>query len=378
MACEIQACASDAQKFPGNIDDEENRSRLEFFATGVENWSSILGDLTFPSEYLTLSREEASALANPLSKHADNDDVIAKRVDAALANLGWSQAFVKLSTRAPKDSPQILDRAKVAFEQQGGTSLPANDRCILFSTLVQENFCMHNGSEAVALLATSERIREDCAWALAAPSFEELCVQIVLRRWDGAIPPASEFRGIAWKGQMHAISQYYHPLHFPELDALRPLIETDLREVFNSLQERLSADGFESCIIDFAWLGKGNVKVIELNPFDGIGLGTMAASTCLFKWDDTEDRKIITEGPFELRCRTSPKSEYDLKKDMNVDWKDIVFPPRWQVGQNGKAKAAPTAALPVPNKGKGKTMHGYQLPSAEVSKTAESQVEGCT
>ena len=109
-------------------------------------------------------------------------------------------AFVKLSTRAPKDSPQILQRASAAFVEQAGSALPANERCILFSTLVQQNFSIRGGKEAVELLAASERVREDCAWALCAPNFEELGLQVVLRRWDGAMPPSSEFRGIVCMG----------------------------------------------------------------------------------------------------------------------------------------------------------------------------------
>ena len=59
------------------------------------------------------------------------------------------------------------------------------------------------------------------------------------------------------------------------------------------------------CIVDFAWLGPGEVIVIELNPFDGVCLGTFPASTGLFLWDDPRDQAVMTgEAPFELRLRT--------------------------------------------------------------------------
>merc|ERR1711937_731249 len=129
---------------------------------------------------------------------------------------------------------------------------------------------------------------------------------------------------------MNAVSQYYHPLHFPELENSRAIISNDLQAVHAKLQPSLSAAGFQNCIIDFAWLGPQDVHVIEVNPFDGIDLGTMAASTCLFLWSDPKDQQTITQGPFDLRLRTSPQSEYDLKRKMNLEWQQIVFPTKWQ------------------------------------------------
>lgn len=48
-----------------------------------------------------------------------------------------------------------------------------------------------------------------------------------------------------------------------------------------------------TCIIDFAYLNHDNIKVIELNPFDGEFLGCFPASTGLFRWDNEKDKKII-------------------------------------------------------------------------------------
>lgn len=352
--------------------EDENTARREFFASGVESWLPILGDLTFPSVSLTLSCEAACALAGAASGYSAGDE-LARAIDAALAERKWAQAFVKLSTRAPKDAPQILEKAAITFAQQGGALLPANERCALFSTLVQQNFCISSGLEAVELLAASERIREDCAWATAAADFDELGLHIVLRRWDGAMPPSREFRGIVWKGKMHAISQYYHALHFPELQELRSLIADELVAVHTSLQANLHTAGFDNCIIDFAWLGKGDIKVIELNPFDGVGLGTMAASTCLFRWDDPDDRHIITEGPFELRLRESPQTEYELKTKMNPDWRQIIFPPRWRVAsateKTTDEKAAAKGYAGEVGKGRGK---GKQKPATFSNSGQES------
>ena len=83
-------------------------------------------------------------------------------------------------------------------------------------------------------------------------------------------------------------------------------------------------------MIDFAWLGPGdgNTLIIELNPFDGVCLGTFPASTGLFLWDDPEDRKIMSgEAAFEFRMREAPLADHLLKAQCNADWRDIVYPP---------------------------------------------------
>jgi len=208
----------------------------------------------------------------------------------------------------------------------------------------------------VELLAASDRVREDCAYALenGGDDYDELGVHLVLRRWDGAIPPSNEFRGIVWNGQMNALTQYYHGLYFPELESLKAAIEGDLRTVHSAMQPRLSAAGFESYLVDLAWLGPGNVRVIEVNPFDGVGLGTMAASTCLFLWDSPEDRRTVMEGPFAFRLRSEPQTEYDLKRKMNSAWREILFPSRWKPSADGVSTAKATGKAKGKATGSGK------------------------
>jgi len=266
------------------LEDESDPTRKEFFASGAENWLSVLEDLTFPSVSLPLSMDMATAFAQG-KLSAQQHNALAHAIDDTLAEKGWPQVFVKLSTRSPKDAPQILQKASATFIDRGGLSLAANERCALFSDLVQENFSVSSGNEAVDLLLASERIHEDCAYAIEAQNYDELGVHIVLRRWDGAIPSSNEFRGIVWQGKMNAVSQYYHPLYFPQLEGVRATIVQDLGFVFDKIEPKLREAGFSNYIIDFAWLGPDKVRVIEVNPFDGVSLGTMAASTCLFSWE---------------------------------------------------------------------------------------------
>jgi len=333
-------------------EDAQQRIRAEFFGSGVEQWLDLLGELTFPTTSVPLSRETCvwlaaraggegwgdskACLAAAGNQEADDcrNDLV-QSIDAALHRHGWDNAFVKLSTRSPKDAQQILEKAKNEFAVHRGVSLCPNERVALFSQLVQDNFAVSCGVDAVALLLGSDRVREDLQYALEASNYEELELHIVLRRWDGAIPIEREFRGIVWNGELNAVGQYYHPLHFPQLEGLRQEISSDLRKVYDELRPRLSKHGFTHCIIDFAWLGPGNVRIIEINPFDGVALGCFPASTGLFRWDDAQDKRTITEGPFELRLRQAPQTEQEIKHKLSTSWRDIIFPATW----SGKAKA---------------------------------------
>lgn len=363
-AAAAQVSAPSAE-VPELSEEGQQAVRAEFFAAGVESWLPLLGDLSFPSVSLPLSREACAALARVCSEGGSSSALDAldggaleRAMDSLLAEKGWPAAFVKLSTRSPKDAPQILAKAKADFQARDGLSVPSlSERARIFSELVQNHFSVSGGREACELLAASTRVREDLEYALEAPRYEELGLHIVLRRWDGPIPVANEFRGIVWAGQMNAVGQYYYSLVFPELEALRGQIERDLQEVYEGLRTKLNEAGFSYCIIDFAWLGPKDVRVIEVNAFNGVTLGCLAQSTGLFLMDKDEDRRIITEGPFELRLRTEAMSDSVLRMKLNNQWRDVIAPlghARASAGSSAaKARAKAPPSVP-PGKGLGK------------------------
>merc|ERR1712232_157531 len=308
--------------------EEKDRIRKDFFAAGAEHWLPLLGDYSFATTSIPLSREMCVALSKKLQGTLDSDrEALEQKIDDVLKGQGWKQAFVKLSVRSPKDSPQILAKATEEFRARNLLEKPLQERTREFAELVQQQFAVSSGREAVGLLTSSDRIVEDLEYALEAPCFDELGPAIICRRWDGALPIASEFRGTVWNGQLNCLSQYYHPLTFPDMLDKREDVARDLLAVWKELRPGIVAAGFTHCIIDFAWLGPQQVKVIELNPFDGITLGCFPGSTGLFLWDNENDRKIMKEGPFEIRMRTEPLSEYELKLKLNVSWREIVAPP---------------------------------------------------
>lgn len=67
--------------------------------------------------------------------------------------------------------------------------------------------------------------------------------------------------------------------------------------------------------------------MIELNPFDGVCLGTFPASTGLFLWDEPADKLVMMgEAPFEFRMRDAPLEAASLRVQCNQDWRAIVHP----------------------------------------------------
>eukprot|EP00566_Odontella_aurita_P017412 CAMPEP_0113564130 /NCGR_PEP_ID=MMETSP0015_2-20120614/21445_1 /TAXON_ID=2838 /ORGANISM="Odontella" /LENGTH=270 /DNA_ID=CAMNT_0000466171 /DNA_START=108 /DNA_END=917 /DNA_ORIENTATION=+ /assembly_acc=CAM_ASM_000160 len=232
---------------------DEQKITEEFFRAGVENWLPFLGDFTFESASISLHRSLCEAIvSSSVSDEAKN--ATAKKIDATMEKLCWDQIFVKLSTRSPKDSPLILSKAAKNFGDRGGHELPSFlERARVLAQAVQESFSVRCGGEAVELLLSSERVKEDIEYSLQAENFENLGLNIVMRKWEGPIPIENEFRGIVWDGSMNSLGQYYHPFVFPSMIQNKRQIEDDIRSVQKELQPLLSKNGFENYVIDFAW-----------------------------------------------------------------------------------------------------------------------------
>jgi hypothetical protein len=207
--------------------------------------------------------------------------------------------------------------------------------------------------------------------AAEAPVLLQWNMSLCARAWDPRLTPESEFRGIVWGGELTCLCQYFHPLYFEALaSSVQPgggrdcgggivsvtpsslansnstttttttttttmtnnraaMVMRDCMATFNAPAVKAAVGRLGGhCIVDFAWLGPGEVIVIELNPFDGVCLGTFPASTGLFLWDHPSDRAVMKgEAPFEMRLRTRRLESERLWAQCNSDWRDIVHPP---------------------------------------------------
>mmetsp|Transcript_21909 Transcript_21909/g.62143 ORF Transcript_21909/g.62143 Transcript_21909/m.62143 type:complete len:387 (-) Transcript_21909:159-1319(-) len=344
------------------LEDEAERWKY-FFDAGCRGWMDALAGHTFRSTFVDLPREDAAAIvdhweARLQARQAGDVEREAALLEAATASLQGlrgrlddavrveseaspaGRAFVKLSTRSPKDSGKALERAAAAYRarlEKEESPPDDNRRWKILSEEVTQAGAVATGADALELLLDSERVYEDLEYALRGPkthrdgagagAAQAYDMSVVARAWDPRLTLSSEFRGIAWGGGLTCLCQYFHPLFFPELLDLKETIEKDCLSLFAqpAVSSAVAALG-GNCIVDFAWLGQGDVIIVELNPFDGLCLGTFPASTGLFLWDDARDQAVMKgEALFETRIRSAPLAAPQLKAQCSPHWRRIIY-----------------------------------------------------
>ncbi len=323
--------------------EEKEKDRQYFFSTGVDRWYASLSDVTFRTEFLALAPDEARAIVGCWEREfknrtsSDPDPVpesikvpsalraLEKRIDSVIATLGprpgvGKGAFVKLSTRSPKDSPVAFAKARQAYGKAVsslGASPALNDKLVCLAEEVILSLKVTSGEEAIRLLVSSDRVGEDLEYALE-PGDEGLSsrVSLLVREWVD-IPSWAEFRGFVWNGTLNAIGQYNHLVVFPELKSHTAAIRADLEAFYASIRDRIPLSNY---IIDFAWT-KDRVYLVEVNPFDGKHV--FPASTGLWSWE--RDRQQMMNGPLELRTRETEESWPVLKNAIDPKWRAVVL-----------------------------------------------------
>ena len=231
----------------------------------------------------------------------------------------------------PKDSRKVLALAAESYRKRvadmnSDSVIDSNTKWRMLSEEVAKASAVEEGLAGLSLLLDSARVYEDLKYALEDSNGSwDVC--LVARAWDPRIRPETEFRGICWNSKLTCLSQYFHPLHFPGLVDQKADVERDILACVESADVRSAIDNLGGCcIVDFARLAPGEVMIVELNPFDGMALGTFPASTGLFLWDDPVDHKVmIGEAPFQFRIREVPMEEHKLKVDFNKDWCSIIY-----------------------------------------------------
>lgn len=332
--------------------EEEPARRTEFFAAGVSNWYSEAPLATFRTSFVPISQAAARAIVSFFDLHegqwrdgAVEPPALASPLPSDLLVTGLGEevgrviaeqyggvAFIKLTTRSPKDSRIVLSRAAAALhtlpppgpceetpEQHDNRLLVAFTTALAAALPVRGEDAASCGDAALRLLCDSERVAEDLRYALEQPP-DLYDVSVCVREFDAGITPASEFRGFVWDGKLNCIGQYYHVLHFPGLAEVRERVGADCLAFFATIKSALP----RRCMLDLAWLGDGRVVLIEANAFDGV-YGSFPASTGLFSWE--EDRALLTGvgGTFEVRVREGPAPRAELLASMSPSWRRILL-----------------------------------------------------
>lgn len=61
-----------------------------------------------------------------------------------------------------------------------------------------------------------------------------------------------------------------------------------------------------------------SLTLIELNPFH------RTTDSCLFDWSDEKDLRVLLEGPFELRCRSTPAPLALARGHVGLSWQRVI------------------------------------------------------
>ena len=284
----------------------EHRFRAENLPFGIDVWYRRLQEVTFETHFTPLTRQEGQAITafyqtrfNGRKKltlaHVSALLQLEARIDQLMADkFQGRSAFMRLSDRSPKDAdplePQLvwheyLQRLEEAQAEvrypEGFPSEPSNspetssshaEEGLSLEDLASNtkmiaigrvNFLrVTNGSEAMSLLLTSERVFSDCLdWLQYGEP-----VMIALREFEPEVVLENEFRAFVFRHQLTAISQYDHYTYYPALQGAR---QSRLKALIHAEWQRIHPlVGEESYCIDFCYLpSKDSVRMIEISPF---------------------------------------------------------------------------------------------------------------
>lgn len=235
-------------------------------------------------------------LSNATKKVMDD---ISERLDKVFKEFGGTGAFVKLSTRSPKDAVLSSQKIKQIIEEELGESeqdeykgLDWSTRALIaFTRACSKTMKVTSGREAIELLFNSDRTYQDILRMklMLGDKFE---MKLIARKWVD-IDPELEFRTFVVDKKIVACTQYYPLCYVPKLSQNKEKITKLLFDYFDKVKDLIKIDTYT---IDFVLSRDLNsVQIIELNN------PPPTAGVALFNWDDANDRKIVTEGPYELR-----------------------------------------------------------------------------
>lgn len=317
-------------KLPTETEDEtkSKKQMVESDAlVDIEKWYGLLGEDTFPTEFVPVTKIQASKFVqyfqtreNPMLPEDTRRSSLAmiKKELAPLEallqdkiNEFGGEVFVKTSSRSPKDAVELGGRLRNNFDALHDLPfpdfIPSTDpeddnelrlrlhkatnvaRRVMQASYI--SFKVTNASDGIDLLLNSQRICEDFQERINyATNFHE---NIVVRKWVN-FDWQMELRAFVYGNKLNGLSQYTHFIYIPRMHTAKDQIQAQVQKFWDeNCKDKLSH--FENYIIDFV-IGEDNkIMIIELNPFDSLTNGT------LYRW--VEDREELHNGPLKFRVR---------------------------------------------------------------------------
>jgi len=171
-----------------------------------------------------------------------------------------------------------------------------------------------SAEEAILLLLGSERVFHDLHQAELTNSFP---MKIAIRKFV-EFDTVWEFRLFVSKGQPTAATAYHKLCYIKEIRNNKASIEARLLNHWSSVKSTIKCEEYA---LDIALVPNStNFYVIELNYPPPI------ASCILYDWSIAEDRNILQNGPFTLRCVEEPTQDAcSLLNDTLSTWINLKF-----------------------------------------------------
>jgi len=230
-----------------------------------------------------------------------------------------SNAFVRLSTRSPKDAadkipskliPLFVNQLKIQMEtsKSEGKELDNNDKLIALRKAFFQVMSVKSAEEVMNLMMFSSRAVSDIKRALDYIDKTPWNLKLIVREFVD-IPIEGEFRGFVHERSLNCVSQYYSDCYFPTVHHNKENIKNSILNYFQLVKDLIEPPSY---IIDFVVM-KDHLMIVELNPY---GKGT---GGCLFDWQ--KDLHVIENGPFELRVNEKPIKHVE---QMLFPWKSLL------------------------------------------------------
>lgn len=336
----------------------------------VENWYPYLKKHTFNSHFITLNYDDILYLMENGAPEYDCTQ-LENLFNEVLAEFNNKEAFMRLSTRSPKDSKYLFGEASTLMSKDRvywNETDNKQQQLVSFVASMLKATKVKNGKKIMETIAQSPRVFGDLIALINTLAPSECKTNVILREWYD-IRPDHEFRVFVSRRHrkesiVTAISQYFHFLYFDKtpqdcfnfidesskkvliaqfenyiLKSVDPEVAKFLN--FSSEQdEDDSSDCIREYVVDLALIPASQYRgeitpenkivigdtiyvmmVIELNPF------APAATGCaLFNWKN--DLRMLwgkesCEYPV-FRFRTTPREDFNHVTLLPASYETVI------------------------------------------------------
>ena len=269
-------------------------------------------------------------------------------------------AFIKLSSRSPKDAALISLKMegilKNAIQNSTTTDSSSHESeledLLFFTKACTDALKVVSGSEALWLLLHSKRVYQDimiknllCSDVDPESCAKNFNLHLVIRAWCNDIAADYEFRMFVWGNTLTAVTQYSPYFANKGLYADRDKVRELLIHFWkDDVSMRLSEEWIKGCggtyVVDVAVsTDLSKVWLIEVNP------PPPTAGCALFDWKNEQDQKIIKNTKNETIQEPNISDTFELRIAAQVDKGTLnkIHPPlrRFINKQRGRKEEEP-------------------------------------